>query len=95
MEKIRNHTRNEWKTPGFYLVQVYSRASDQSYSYCFDLLIRCLMNKELDHTLRGDCCDAIGNLQSYWTTTKLRELTVVLNYYEVKETYSHIGLLRS
>jgi hypothetical protein len=35
------------------------------------------------------------NLQSYWTTTKLWELTVVLDYYEAMETYSRIGLLRS
>ena len=35
-----------------------------------------------------------GNLQSYWTTTKLWELTVVLDYYEAMETYSRIGLLR-
>ena len=31
-----------------------------------------------------------GNLQSYWTTTKLLELTVVLDYYEAMETYSRI-----
>jgi hypothetical protein len=36
-----------------------------------------------------------GNLQSYWTTTKLWKLTVVLDYYELMETYSRIGLLRS
>ena len=36
-----------------------------------------------------------GNLQSYWTTTKLWKLTVVLDYYEAKETCSRIGLLRS
>ena len=36
-----------------------------------------------------------GNLQSYWTTTKLWKLTVVLDYYEAMETYSRIGLLRS
>jgi hypothetical protein len=35
------------------------------------------------------------NLQSYWTTTKLWKLTVVLGYYEAMETYSRIGLLRS
>jgi hypothetical protein len=35
-----------------------------------------------------------GNLQSYWTTTKLWKLTVVLDYYEAMETYSRIGLLR-
>ena len=29
-----------------------------------------------------------GNLQSYWTTTKLWKLTVVLDYYEAIETYS-------
>ncbi len=34
------------------------------------------------------------NLQSYWTTTKLRKLTVVLDYYEAIETYSRIGLPR-
>jgi hypothetical protein len=36
----------------------------------------------------------IGNLQSYWTTTKLWKLTVV-DYYEAMETYSRIELLRS
>jgi hypothetical protein len=36
-----------------------------------------------------------GNLQSYWTTTKLWKHTVVLDYYEAMETYSRIGLLRS
>jgi hypothetical protein len=36
-----------------------------------------------------------GNLQSYWTTTKLWKLTVVLDYYEAMETCSRIGLLRS
>ena len=36
-----------------------------------------------------------GNLQSYWTTTKLWKLTVVLDYYGAMETYSRIGLLRS
>ncbi len=36
-----------------------------------------------------------GNLQWYWTTTKLVKLTVVLDYYEAMETYSRIGLLRS
>ncbi len=35
-----------------------------------------------------------GNLQSYWTTTKLWKLTVLLDYYEATETYSRIGLLR-
>ncbi len=35
-----------------------------------------------------------GNLQSYWTTTKVWKLTVVLDYYEAKETYSRIGLKR-
>ncbi len=34
------------------------------------------------------------NLQSYWTTTKLWKLTVVLDYYEAMETYSRIGLPR-
>jgi hypothetical protein len=32
-----------------------------------------------------------GNLQSYWTTTKIWKLTVVLDYYEAMETYSRIG----
>jgi hypothetical protein len=36
-----------------------------------------------------------GNLQLYWTTTKLWKLTVVLAYYEAMETYSCIELLRS
>ncbi len=36
-----------------------------------------------------------GNLQSYWTITKLWKLTVILDYYEAMETYSRIGLLRS
>ncbi len=36
-----------------------------------------------------------GNLQSYWTSTKLWKLTVVLDYYEAMETYSRIGLVRS
>ncbi len=31
-------------------------------------------------------------MQSYWTTTKLWELTVVLDYYEATVTYSRIGL---
>ncbi len=31
-----------------------------------------------------------GNLQSYWTTTKLWKLTVVLDYCEAMETYSRI-----
>ncbi len=35
-----------------------------------------------------------GNLQSYWTSTKLWKLTVVLAYYEAMETYSRIGLVR-
>ena len=33
-----------------------------------------------------------GNLQSYWTTTKLWKLSVVLDYYEAIETYSRIQL---
>jgi hypothetical protein len=37
----------------------------------------------------------VGNLQSYWTTTKLWKLTVVLDYYDAMETYSRIGLLRA
>jgi hypothetical protein len=36
-----------------------------------------------------------GNLQSYWTTTKLCKLTVVLDYYEAMETYSRFRLGRS
>ncbi len=36
-----------------------------------------------------------GNLQSYWTTTELCQLTVVLDYYGAMSTYSRIGLLRS
>ncbi len=36
-----------------------------------------------------------GNLQSYWTATKVWKLTVVLEYCEAMETYSRIGLLRS
>jgi hypothetical protein len=35
------------------------------------------------------------NLRSYWTTTKLRKPTLVLDCYEAMETYSRIGLLRS
>ncbi len=35
-----------------------------------------------------------GNLQSYWTTTKVWKLTVVFDYYEAMETY-RIELLRS
>jgi hypothetical protein len=35
-----------------------------------------------------------GNLRSYWTTTKLCELSVVLDYYEAMGTYSRIGLIR-
>jgi hypothetical protein len=35
-----------------------------------------------------------GNLQSYWTTTMPRKLTVVLDYYNSMETYSRIGLLQ-
>ncbi len=34
-----------------------------------------------------------GNLQSYWTTTKLWKLTVVLDYREAMETHSCIGML--
>ena len=32
-----------------------------------------------------------GNLQSYWNTTKILKLTVVLEYHEAIETYSRIG----
>ena len=32
-------------------------------------------------------------LQSYWTTTKLRKLAVVLDYYEAMETFGRIELL--
>ncbi len=35
-----------------------------------------------------------GNLQSYWTATKLLKLTVVLDYYKAMVTYSRIVLLR-
>ena len=35
-----------------------------------------------------------GNLQPYWTITKLWKLTVVLAYYEAMKTYSRIGLLK-
>ncbi len=35
------------------------------------------------------------NLQSYLSTTKLRKLTVVFEYYEAKGTYSRIWVLRS
>ncbi len=31
-----------------------------------------------------------GNLQSYLSTTRLRELTVVFEYYKTKGTYSRI-----
>jgi hypothetical protein len=34
-----------------------------------------------------------GNLQSYWTTTKLWKLTVVLDYQEAMETYRRIAVL--
>ncbi len=37
----------------------------------------------------------VGNLQSYWTTTKPWKLTVVLDYYAAMGTYSRIELLRS
>jgi hypothetical protein len=33
------------------------------------------------------------NLQSYWTTTNLRKLTVVLGTYKFKETYIRIRLI--
>ena len=36
-----------------------------------------------------------GSFQSYWTTTKIWKLTVVLDFYEAMETYGRIGLLRS
>jgi hypothetical protein len=32
-----------------------------------------------------------AKLQSFWTTTRLWKLTVVLDYYEAMETYSRIG----
>ncbi len=35
-----------------------------------------------------------GTLQSYWNTTRLWNLTVVLEYYEAMEPYSRIGILR-
>ncbi len=52
-------------------------------------------------TFQVETCSRIGllqgygNLQSYWTTTKLWKLTVVLDYYKAIETYSRIGLVRS
>jgi hypothetical protein len=36
-----------------------------------------------------------GNLQSYWITTNLWKLTIVLNYYKAMETYRRIGLLQA
>ncbi len=39
--------------------------------------------------------ESYGNIQSYWTSTKLWKLTVVLDNYEAMETYSRIGLVRS
>ena len=36
-----------------------------------------------------------GNLQSYWTTTKLWKPKVVLDYHEAMKTYGRIGLPRT
>ncbi len=55
----------------------------------------CLENGRVVTYSRIGLLRSYGNLQSYWTTTKLRELTVVLDYQEAKGTYSRIGLLRS
>ncbi len=53
------------------------------------------MQRLRDDLDQEEIIDPMGNLQSYWTTTKLLKLTVVLDYYEAMETYSRIGLLRS
>jgi hypothetical protein len=44
---------------------------------------------------RSGLVRSYGNLQSYWTTTKLWKLTVVVDYYEAMETYSRIELHQS
>ncbi len=46
--------------------------------------------------IRGSdsCSKAERNLQSYLSTTRVRKLTVVFEYYEAKEIYSRIWALR-
>jgi hypothetical protein len=50
---------------------------------------------KLETYSRSGLLQSYGNLQSYWTTTKLWKLTVVLYYYKAIETYSRIVLLQS
>ena len=71
---------------------------------CVDHHVQIALKAGLKLTVVLDYCEAMetysrigllqsyGNLQSYWTTTKLWKLTVVLDYYETMETYSRIGL---
>jgi hypothetical protein len=80
------HCNSEVKT--FYFKSTSSPSSSENcsvYSFVF--------SKRAAHYELGELGE--GNLQSYWTTTKLRKLTVVLDYYKAMETYSRIGLLRS
>jgi hypothetical protein len=64
----------------YYLVDQHNKSHDQPSK----IPLQCVFG-----TLAG------GNLQSYWTTTKLWKLTVVLYYHEAMENYSRIGLLHN
>ncbi len=44
---------------------------------------------EQGHRLKTENFEVV-NLQSYLSTTRLRKLTVVFEYYEAKQTYSRI-----
>ncbi len=68
--------------------------SVSNFDFLSDLFPRKILNKS-SALFKNEEGMTSGNLQSYWTTTKLRELTVVLDYYEALETYSRIGPIDS
>ncbi len=98
--QLTKDTPNEWRrwkntlqTSGE-LTCIFWSEEVRSFSV-FNRLSVLLLTDNDDFTRLALSFDTAWNLQSYWTTTKLRKLTVVLNYYEAMQTYSRIGLLQS
>ncbi len=91
VEKMRNYAPNEWRRCETTLersgedVKLHSK---RVYRFLFSgslLNIQTQAVYSFTSVLKVEAGEN-GNLQSYWTTTKLWKLAVVLDHYEAMET---------
>ncbi len=101
----QNYTQNEWnkttlktsetKLHSKRVKQNYTQIEWNKFSGVFTPVYQMLMCGTLMQSVGLWLLIILGdNLQPYLGTMKLRKLTVVFEYYEAKETYSRIWVLR-